>query len=65
MSRIILQHKKERLRITCGQCGDTKDIVFSIDPNNPDELEIEIFDTIDESNEDFPEMLSEVTHLVT
>jgi hypothetical protein len=65
MSRIILQHRKERLRITCGQCGDTKDIVFSIDPDRPEDLEVEIFDTIDESNEDFPEMLSEVTHLVT
>jgi hypothetical protein len=65
MSRIILRHKRERLRITCGQCGDTKDIVFFIDPDKPEDLEIEICDTMNETNEDFPEMMSEITHLVT
>lgn len=64
MSKVIIEHKRERLRISCGQCGDTKDIIFYINPEYPEKLEIEIVDTIDESNEDFPEMLSEVTHLV-
>ena len=65
MSRIIINHKRERLRITCGQCGDTKDVVFFIDPDKPEDLEIEIYDTINDADEDFSEMLREVTHLVT
>ena len=64
MSRVILRHKNERLRISCGQCGDTKDIVFSVNPDDPEEIDIEIFDAVDDTTQDFPEMLSEVTHLV-
>jgi len=29
---LILNGKNQLLRITCGQCGDTKDFMFDIDP---------------------------------
>ena len=62
--RIILNPRAQNLRLSCGQCGDTKDITLSIDPDKKDEIEIEIFDTEELINEEYPEMLREPIHII-
>ena len=64
--RIILEHRCESLRFTCGQCGDTKDLIFSVDPDNPSNLDIDIVDSRDvtSADEEHPEFLIQPKHIV-
>jgi len=62
-TRIILDPKKQMLRISCGQCGDTKDIIIDQGPTK-NLLDIEIFDAEDLSKDDFPGMTIEPVHVI-
>ena len=44
---LILKQNKQLLRLYCGQCGDSVDIVLEIDPENKKRIFVSIQDSID------------------
>lgn len=44
---IIINPKKQLLRLSCGQCGDTKDIILELDPECDEKIIVGIIDSED------------------
>lgn len=61
MSSIVLDPKRESLKITCGQCGDTYEIAFDKDG---DELRIDIIQN-EEPRDHAAECYVSPIHIVT
>jgi len=65
MAEISIDWKKEHLRMTCGQCGDTQDMIFNVEG---DKLVIELIDSEDETSinrEHAPECYSKFIHVIS
>ncbi len=53
---IILKPNNQLLRLFCGQCGDSVDIILDVDPDDNKRITIRIQDTIDFTQEENPQM---------
>ena len=62
MSAVILDPKKESLRITCGQCGDTFELIFE---QQGEELRIDVVRAEEILREHAPECYISPVHIVT
>jgi hypothetical protein len=64
---VVLNTTKQMLRLTCGQCGDTKDIYIEFDPElKGKKILVSVIDSLDMTNqeEDAAIMLMQPVHLI-
>jgi len=64
MIELILNPKKQKLRLSCGQCGDPKDLIFEVKENGDLSIVMGEADDPDNTEECPLELMYEAAHVV-